>query len=224
MNKYYNTNMKIYVLHYSKLTDRKSHILSQFKKHGIQEFEIIERFDKDEITDEQCTLFDPNYVTNKRAQLSLHLKHLYVYERIITEDIEEALILEDDVILSDNFIHKLTEYMTQLPNNYDMLFIGDGCQLHIPANRIVPNQYIYDKCVDINEHSHGATRCTDSYVIHNRCAKKICEYLTKLNYKIDLPVDWWLNIAARDNNLSIYWGEPTIVTQGSHVGLFATSI
>ena len=112
--------MKIYVLHYSKLTDRKSHILSQFKKHGIQEFEIIERFDKDEITDEQCTLFDPNYVTNKRAQLSLHLKHLYVYERIITEDIEEALVLEDDVILSDNFIHKLTEYMTQLPKNYDM--------------------------------------------------------------------------------------------------------
>ena len=216
--------MKIYVLHNSKLTSRKDHILSQFKKHGIEEFEFIEHFDKDEITDEQCPEFDQNYITNRRAQLSLHLKHLYAYKLMITENIEESLIFEDDVILSDNFIHKLTEYMTQLPTNYDMLFIGDGCQLHIPANRIVPNQYIYERCIDVTSDGGGATRCTDSYVIHNRCAKKICEYVTNLNYKINLPVDWWLNIAARDNNLSVYWGEPTIVTQGTHTGLFATSL
>jgi hypothetical protein len=35
--------------------------------------------------------------------------------------------------------------------------------------------------------------------------------------------DFWLNIAARDNNLEVYWAEPTIVTQGSQTGLFQTS-
>jgi hypothetical protein len=122
-------------------------------------------------------------------------------------------------------MNKLTNYMTQVPTDYDMVFIGDGCQLHIPTSQLVPNQNIYKKCIDTNDEGYGgATRCTDSYVIHNRCAKKICDYMMNLKYKINSPVDWWLNVAARDNNLSVYWAEPTIVTQGTHTGLFPTSL
>ena len=44
--------MKIFVLHYSKLTQRKQYILEQFASHGITEYEFIERFDKDTITDD----------------------------------------------------------------------------------------------------------------------------------------------------------------------------
>jgi len=216
--------MKIFVLHYSKLTQRKEHILEQFKKNGIEKFEFIERFDKDEITDDECTEFDQNYITDRRSELSLHLKHFYIYKLMVIENIDEALIFEDDIILSDDFIKKVTEYLTQLPKTYDMLFIGDGCQLHIPNTQLIPNQYIYEKSVDINNDGCGATRCTDSYIIHNRCAKKICDYISILNYKIKLPIDWWLNIAARDNNFSVYWCEPTIVTQGSQTGLFSRSL
>lgn len=217
--------MKIFVLHDSKLTNRKQHIFDQFKRHDIQEFTFIEKFDKDEITEDQCPEFDQNYITNKRSRLSLHLKHIHVYKLMMTENIDEALIFEDDVILSDDFMNKLTNYMTQAPTDYDMVFIGDGCQLHIPTSQLVPNQNIYKKCIDTNDEGYGgATRCTDSYVIHNRCAKKICDYMTNLKYKINSPVDWWLNVAARDNNLSVYWAEPTIVTQGTHTGLFPTSL
>lgn len=216
--------MRIFVLHYSKLTDRKEHILEQFKKHGIRDFEFIEHFDKDEIADDECTEFDQNYITDRRSELSLHLKHFYIYNLMVTENIDEALIFEDDVVLSDDFIKKLTEYLTQLPTTYDMLFIGDGCQLHIPNTRLISNQYIYERCVDMNNERDGAARCTDSYIIHNRCAKKICDYVSNLNYKINLPIDWWLNIAARDNKLNVYWCEPTIVTQGSQNGLFSRSI
>jgi len=46
--------MKIFVLHYSKLTQRKRFILEQFERHGITEYEFIERFDKDEITEDDC--------------------------------------------------------------------------------------------------------------------------------------------------------------------------
>ena len=38
--------MKIFVLHVSKLTNRKQHIFDQFKRHDIQEFTFIEKFDK----------------------------------------------------------------------------------------------------------------------------------------------------------------------------------
>ena len=217
--------MKIFVLHYSKLVQRKQHILEQFERHGITDYEFIEKFDKDEITDDECPEFDKEYITNKRTELSLHLKHVHVYRLMISENYENALVFEDDVILSNNFMLKLNTYMTQLPRDYDMLFIGDGCKLHIEQSSLIPNKYVYEKCLyETHWGGGGATRCTDSYVINITCAKKLCEYISNLTVKINSPVDWWLNVAARDNNLNIYWAEPTIVTQGSQNGLFFRTI
>ena len=217
--------MKIFVLHYSKLTRRKQHILEQFAKHGITDYEFIEKFDKDAITDDECPEFSKDYVANRRTELSLHLKHLYLYRLMLSENYEEVLVLEDDVILSDNFMKKLTDYMTQLPKDYDMLFIGNGCNLHIPRNHLVANQYIYANCLhETAWGGNGAARCTDSYIIHQRCAKKLCDYAVVETKKINLSVDWWLNEAARDLVLKVYWAEPTIVSQGSQTGLFNRSI
>lgn len=217
--------MKIVVLHYSKLTGRKQHIIRQFEKHGIADYEFIEKFDKDTITDEECPEFSQDYVSNRRTELSLHLKHLYVYRLMVREYYDEVLVFEDDVILTDGFIEKLSLYMTQLPKDYDMLFIGDGCNLHIPRNQLIPNQYIYEKCLhETAWGGNGAAKCTDSYIISSQCAQKICDYVAGLTKKIDLPVDWWLNEVARDLTLKVYWAEPTIVTQGSQNGMFQRTI
>lgn len=212
--------MKIFVLHYSKLVDRKKSILAQFQKNNITDYEFIEKYDKDEITDNECSLFDINY---KKSTMSLTLKHFYVY-KLIEENYENALILEDDVILCDNFTDILHKYITQLPKDYDMLFIGDGCNLHIEKHKLIPNKYIYEKCLyPTSWGGDGASRCCDSYIITKNCANKLCEYINNLKCKIKLPIDWLLNVAARDNDLKIYWAEPTIVTQGSQNGLYNTS-
>ena len=212
--------MKIFVLHYSKLVDRKKHILEQFQKQNITDYEFIEKYDKDEITDYESNIFEINY---KKSTMSLHLKHNYVY-KLIAENYENALICEDDVILCDNFIEKINNYMTQIPQNYDMLFIGDGCNLHIEQHKLINNQNIYEKNLEPTSWGgDGASRCSDSYIITKKCANKLCEYINNLKCKINLPIDWWLNVAARDNNFKVYWTEPTIVTQGTQCGLFNTS-
>ena len=212
--------MKIFVLHYSKLVDRKKHILEQFNKQGIIDYEFIEKYDKDEITDYESDIFKKNY---RKSTMSLHLKHNYVY-KLIAENYENALICEDDVILCDNFIEKINNYMTQIPQNYDMLFIGDGCNLHIEQHKLINNQNIYEKNLEPTSWGgDGASRCSDSYIITKKCANKLCEYINNLKCKINLPIDWWLNVAARDNNFKVYWTEPTIVTQGTQCGLFNTS-
>jgi hypothetical protein len=126
--------------------------------------------------------------------------------------------------LSENFSVVLNQYLNQLPQDYDMLFIGDGCNLHIENYKITPNQFIYEKCLyPTNWGGGGATRCTDSYIVSKKCAIKICDYIKNLSYKINLPIDCWLNIASVDNNFKVYWAEPTIVTQGTQNGLFVTS-
>ena len=211
--------MKIFIIHYKKLVDRKTHIVEQFKKHNITDYEFIE-IDRDELYDQNISMFKENY---SKSQIAISLSHFYAYKQI-SDNYENGLIFEDDIILSDDFINIFNKYITQLPEDYDMLFIGDGCYLHIEPHRLITDKYIYEKCLyPTRWGGNGAGRCTDSYLVSKKCATNLCEYINKLSYKINLPVDWWLNVAARDNKFKVYWAEPTIVTQGTQNGLFQTS-
>ena len=212
--------IKVFVIHYTKLTNRKSHIIRQFNTHNITDYEFIEKYDKEDLRDCDKVLFNTDF---KESMMSFINKTFYVYN-LISENYESALILEDDVILSNNFTAILNEYMTQLPEDYDMLFIGNGCNFHIEPHKIVPRKYIYERGVHPTDWGgKGATRCTDSYIVSKKCAIKLCNYIKNLTSKINLPGDLWLNIAARDNNLKVYWAEPTIITQGTENGLFKSS-
>jgi len=211
--------MKIFIIHYKKLIERKQFILSQFEKHNITDYEFIE-IDRDELHNHDISMFQSNY---DNCQIAISLSHFYAYKQI-SEKYYNGLIFEDDVILSDNFTDILNKYITQLPEDYDMLFIGDGCNLHIENDKLIPNKNIYEKCLyPTGWGGDGATRCTDSYIITKTCASKLCEYIDNLEDKIKLPIDWWLNVSARDNNFKVYWSEPTIVSQGTQCGIFHSS-
>jgi GR25 family glycosyltransferase involved in LPS biosynthesis len=228
--------MKVYVLHSSNLSKRKKHILEQFRKHNIYNFEFIEKFDAREITEEESKPFAKDY---KRTLMSLFLKHIYVYQLIAKDseasraDEAPSIIFEDDVILGDDFYEILEKYMNEArytsdangangvsdvgyASEYDMLFIGCGYNLHINKEVIEDDKHIY---------KNPYTRATDSYVITSKCAKKICDYYEETAAcPITLPINLWLNKAILDKGLNVYWCEPTIVSQGSQSGLFEISL
>ena len=208
--------MKVYIIHYKVLTNRKETILYQLQQNNITNYEFVECFD-----DKYKYKFDDNY---KEAMLSLTSKHFTIYKKIAEND-ECALILEDDVILNEDFSNILNKYVAQLPSDYDMLFLGDGCGYHIEKDRIKEDIYVYEKCLyPTNWGGDGATRCTDSYIMSKKCAIKLSNYIDNLNYKITLNSDWWLNVAARDNNFKVYWAEPTIIINGSIRGYYKTEM
>ena len=211
--------MKVYVLHSNNLTKRKKHILEQFRMYNINNFEFIEKYDACEISEDESKIFEKDY---KKTLMSLFLKHVYVYQSITKyyheDDNEPTLIFEDDVILSEDFNETVEAYIKELPEKYDMLFIGSGYNLHINKEVIMDDKHVY---------KNPYTRATDSYIITNKCAKKLCDYLAKnmdMNDKIKVPIDMWLNKAIIDNQLNVYWCEPTIVCQGSQSGLFEKSL
>lgn len=209
--------MRIFVIHYKKLIDRKEHILDQFKKYNITDYEFVE-IDRDELDD--TSMFQSKFST---SQIAIALSHFYAYKQI-SEKYTHGLILEDDIILSNDFENILNKYLSQLPKDYDLFFIGDGCNLHIEPHRLVTNKNVYEKCLyPTRWGGDGASRCTDSYLVSKKCATKMCSYINNLPYKINMPVDWFLNVIARDNNLKVYWAEPTIVTQGTQNGVFKSS-
>ena len=186
------------------------------------EHEFIECYDKEVLTEEDLKLFDTDKLFMSR--ISLIMKHLECYKKIINSSHKLNLVFEDDVILNTDFKKKLLIYLDQLPEDYDMLFIGDGEHLHIPKYELKKNKFIYKKCNEKTSWGgHGATRCTDSYFISKKAAQTILDYVEELknnNEKIDKPADGWLNDVIRKFNFKVYWAEPTIVTQATLHGFF----
>ncbi len=210
----------IFVIHYKKLQERKIHILEQFSKHNLKSYKFVENFDRDNVDIANIDMFHDNY---DKTQIAIALSHFTVYKNVM-EKYNYAVIFEDDVILCDKFSALLNEYLSQLSEDYDILFIGDCCNLHIPQEMLVPNTNIYEKSHEKTDWGgDGASRCTDSYIISNKGATLLYTYLRKLKHKINVPFDWFLNVAIRELDLRVYWAEPTIVTQGSQRGLFPSS-
>jgi len=200
-----NTNITVYIIHYKKLKQRKEFMIQQCKKNNLK-YEFIE-IDRDELKTEDKVIFSPNY---SNALSAIFLSHLEAYHKIIEKN-EPALILEDDAILSYDFVYRLNKYMKELPNDYDMLFIGNGCNHHIHPYFVVDNKSVYKR-----NNGEFLTRCTDSYVLSPTGCKKIIQFIKE---KISEPIDIWLN----QLDANVYWAEPTIVQQGTQNGTFIRS-
>jgi glycosyl transferase family 25 len=88
--------MRTFVIHYPKLVDRKQALLKQLEDLNI-EAEWVEHWNKDdpfvshvkELTKSPLPL----------GHLSAFLKRLWVYKKMVDENIQEAIIFEDDVVI-----------------------------------------------------------------------------------------------------------------------------
>lgn len=217
--------MKVFVIHYTKLVERREHIKKQLARYNF-DVEFITAYDKENLSKNDLALFNEGILS--MSEMSTIRKHLACYEAICKEDLDYALILEDDATLETDFESKLTRYIEQLPALWDFCFVGSGCDLHVP-DRIIqkspPGTNIFRKS---NYYSSwggsGATRCADSYIVSKRAAFKILDYLDKPDYKISKEQDHLLNEIALFKLLVTYWAEPTLVRQESDRGKFQSSL
>ena len=203
--------MKTYVLHYTPLLDRRMHVDTQLRNNNINGI-FIE-------TEEG----PGTYMNLQKGSVSLIKKHIQAWTLIANDPDPYGLIFEDDVILDTNFSSKLEGYLAQLPLDFDMLFIGNGLSdnyhIDIPPGTIgIRTPYTS------NPPYNGITRCTDSYVLSKACASRMLQYAHD-NALIYYPIDHWMNKMALDMKFSkVFWAEPTIVSQGSELGLFSSCI
>jgi hypothetical protein len=93
--------MKFYVIHYSKNTDRRAQLEKQLKDFDIVDVEWITEYDKEDPIIEKI-----KKITNSPlslAMISCSMKHYIAMEKMVKEDIPEAVILEDDVVFLEEF-------------------------------------------------------------------------------------------------------------------------
>ena len=217
-----NKHLPIFITHYTKLTDRKKFMLEQLKKHNIKAT-FISNYDKEDLTQDDKSMFNQNSL--KDSEISLMCKHFYVYRHMIDNNIEYAIILEDDALIYDNFINNIVSYFKQLPPDWDFLFFGSGWNLHVPKSVMKDNLNVYLKgnngigawspeVKDIGwPICGGSSRCTDSYIINQKFIKKIFWYNKIIASTISKPLDLHFNILFRHCNANVYWGEPSLTKQ-----------
>ena len=235
--------MKTFIIHYNPLSERKIHMENEVSKCNLT-YEFILNFDKEVLNDYDKDIFDFNSSWDNRtlweSNASLICKHIESYKRICDQNLDLGHILEDDVILCDDFKEKSNDYISQLPENWDILFFGDGYRgnMHVPKHVIdeqggnvflkgLNGNGLKDRAVNGWPVCGGASRCSDNYVISRNCCEKILNYISlirsKRKRKVDRPSDLWMNNLFRELRLNIYWGEPTLSTQGTENGMFKSA-
>ena len=218
---------KVYVMHYRPLSERLVHIKKHLAEHNIKyslfdmepQNDLGEYFiDNFSIRKSKLSNFPGNLPQKavKASEISLAYKHVRAIEDMVKNNVEVALFLEDDVILCNNFSETANTFIDSTPDDWDLIFPGNGCNLRIDPRRLLPGKNAYKK-------SHPATKCTDSYFIRLSAAKKIISTIKPFN----IAIDWELNYQLFHHDLNVYWFEPILVQQGSSgagVGIWKTAI
>ena len=218
---------KIYVAHYSPLKERKEVLSKKLTDYGVEAHWI-----EDEPTERDIERLHGNTpllwnhktenldygapVPHKqltKSEISIAFKHLKIYEDIVANKVQTALVLEDDVVFDNDFINNFNFNLMSTPNDWDLIFIGAGCNLRIPKNRRITGKVAYKK-------EHPASKCMDSYLINYSASDKI--YNTVIPFT--LPIDFEINYHMRVHGMTVYWWEPPIIKQGSQCGLYNSEI
>lgn len=173
---------KIFIINLDKDVKRLTNAYEQLDKYEFKNYEKFtgiygKQLSIDEINDN--TTFIGKLLASK-SMIGCGLSHIKLWQKIVNENIELSLILEDDFIFHDDFKNKLDNILLNIPNNNYHLIYLSSC--------IFQNKYL--KLYDINDYFYKQLFIvqTLSYIITLDGAKKLLKYINKVSYHIDLDI------------------------------------
>ncbi|CAG8809853.1 3759_t:CDS:1, partial [Racocetra fulgida] len=132
-----------------------------------------------------------------------YLSHYEIFESIIENGYEIALIFEDDVDMERNFTDIMTEALHNVPDDWDLLYLG-----HCGEQK---GEYIETNLTVHALHKSLFAQCLHGYAVSAKGTKKLIE---KLN--IDKPenhVDVDISNLVVAGEITSYSIHPQIVVQ-----------
>jgi GR25 family glycosyltransferase involved in LPS biosynthesis len=97
----------------------------------------------------------PDYFI-KQGRIGCLLSHYMLWQTLWHLPYEEILILEDDAVLCENFQEKFLEFKSQLPDDWQYVFVGHCC---------LPPEYYQIKVTDNIITTTHPPMCTHAYMI-----------------------------------------------------------
>jgi glycosyl transferase family 25 len=138
----------------------------------------------------------------RKGQLGCALSHLKLLEMIKQQKKEMALILEDDVIIPENFASRLRQLLLHLPPKWDIVFLG-GCNIY--GKKI--NKYF----IQPTRYTQTYNLCMHAYLVNYRNIDKIVKYIKPFKRPIDSQLREAFHI------LDIYYAYPNLIVQNKNI-------
>ena len=155
-------NPPIIIINLENDVTRKTHMEMELKKQWIQNYTVFKAINGLEIKFANNPLFSEiavNQLLNSPQTFGLTLSPgaagLYAtWHEIINlyEDHEDIIIMEDDIVFSENFLQELKNACNNAPSDYDILYLGSHSRENIkdkPSN-LKSHDFIKLKDVQIN--------------------------------------------------------------------------
>lgn len=203
----------ILIINVKSFVERRRHVEAQLARFGLRG-EFIHEFDADEITADVDRRWFAGDQLN-RGQKSCALKHVAVLQRVIEHGWRHCLVLEDDVVLADDFPEGVRAALAETrdePRPY-VIYLGAGGNFYTPASQRQPGRRVYPA-------TKG--RFTDSYIISTQeAALRLARIKAQPMLK---PIDVVFDTVDRAAGIRFLWLEDPVVEQGSKLGVFRTSL
>lgn len=203
--------MQVYVVSLKHSTDRQRSIRYQCERLGIKPIFI------DAIYGEDLSKFEINQYCNQEkakqlfgrellsGEIGCALSHKKIYEKMISEEIKYAVILEDDAIVDKSVVNAI-QTCTCTPFKWDLILFGHYATYN--KSKAVRSQTSFwgkKNYKDLKFYRLvGRTSGTHGYMITYEGARKL---YSKLN-KITKPIDYY---TSDDTLLDIYALYPTLI-------------
>lgn len=182
--------MQTFIISLNHETARQQSMVNKLKHTNITEYKFVDAVDGNTDLHKYDFKVMPDWVdpVHKRkinvGEIGCFLSHYSIWKQIIDNDIDIALILEDDCIFLDDFSLKLTKILQLDPATYDYFSLGRNrlCNIYnLGAEHNINNDFVIPKY----------SYCTQSYLLTNTGAKILANSLA-LQYII--PVDEYISI------------------------------
>lgn len=203
---------KIFIIHYTKLTARRQHMITEMEKWFPKNLvEFVEAYDQevvsplDIIDNFDIQAFRMRHAREmKPGEISLSLKFKEVFRKISEEEPgEHFLVLEDDVIFKEDpvvYIDKILHRCEQEKLDFDCIFMGEA------AMRVGDNRDIFMK------KDHPATNGLCTVLYKKKAVTRLHEHLQLT--RNTQPMDWELNDRFKALDFTVYWAK-AITAHGS---------
>ena len=192
--------VRIFVLSLQRRQDRRRHMQNLLASLGL-EAEFIDAVDGNALTPAQASLYDRDralavYGTDMNpAEIGCHLSHLAAYRRIIAENLDAALVLEDDIECDADLPRLLRAALADRRSPWQILRLQSTKRSVIEADRPNTRGLAVSHC---EGRSVARLRCGVlggcGYLVKREGAIRMLAYASRPFMPIDQAIDrYWEN-------------------------------
>lgn len=184
----------IFVINLERSPERREHMCAQLEHYQL-DYEFFNAIDGECLSDEMLSWYDdslrektqwfPRKLT--KNEIACAISHLLIYEKLVKENIQAAIVLEDDVVINDDF-YQIMNRQALFPKAYELLYYHHGKAKYYPTCRKIYKNYKIVRYRRQSKYSKRSITYTSAYQITRDGAFKLLRH----GYPIAMPADIFL--------------------------------